>query len=442
MCGRGTHGAAWRGGLSALVLCAGLADGCALLPPNSFIDPTKVGRFGLESGEGGIRRVLTPRDTPPGLAQATEPTPEDLAATYDDYRLAPGDALGVSIEDLIDYGRPFQMALEVSTLGEVRIPQLGSVRAAGLTERELEQELTARLKEAGVLPRPVVVVATQVKRGRLFTVLGAVRVPGPYPISDPELRLLDALGMVGDADANAKKLYVVRRSGGGKALAPEAVPSAMPKEELIIPPPVDQDAPPGRSEPRPSGSGGLMTGVGLALQTEQDPGTQPSPTKDELREVIAPGGPKTQPATRAVPERPKAQFEPLIFDPATGRVIEPEPKAAPPEAKAAEPKAPPSPHSVSIVRGTRVAKCAGSASVRTPAMEAGFPYHRIAATRYAASPSMRTSGSLTRGFASPNRRWSTNLPRGLRVANSASNSSTQMSVQAGVPASASPNSAW
>ena len=343
MCGRGTHGAAWRGGLSALVLCAGLADGCALLPPNSFIDPTKVGRFGLESGEGGIRRVLTPRDTPPGLAQATEPTPEDLAATYDDYRLAPGDALGVSIEDLIDYGRPFQMALEVSTLGEVRIPQLGSVRAAGLTERELEQELTARLKEAGVLPRPVVVVATQVKRGRLFTVLGAVRVPGPYPISDPDLRLLDALGMVGDADANAKKLYVVRRSAAGKALAPEAVPSAMPKEELIIPPPVDQDAPPGRSEPRPSGSGGLMTGVGLALQTEQDPGTQPSPTKDELREVIAPGGPKTQPATRAVPERPKAQFEPLIFDPATGRVIEPEPKAAPPEAKAAEPKAPPSP---------------------------------------------------------------------------------------------------
>ena len=108
---RGTPGAAWRGGLSALVLCAGLADGCALLPPNSFIDPTKVGRFGLESGEGGIRRVLTPRDTPPGLAQATEPTPEDLAATFDEYRLAPGDTLGVSIEDLSDFGRPCQVGL-------------------------------------------------------------------------------------------------------------------------------------------------------------------------------------------------------------------------------------------------------------------------------------------------------------------------------------------
>jgi len=329
---RVTRGAA-LGWLSTAALCGALASGCALVPPNSFLDPTKVGRFGLDSHETGIRRVLTPRDTPPGIAQATEPTPEDLVAYTEDYRLSPGDAVAVSIEDLIDPGRPFQAALEISTTGEIRIPQLGTVRAAGLTERELEQEIAARLKEANLLPRPIVTVFAQVKRGRTFTILGAVRLAGPYPIAEPDLRLLDAIGLAGDTDANAKKLYVVRRSGGTlREPAPEAVPKAPPEEQLIIPPPPTDDPP----------APGLMSSEGYGRQPAQEPASQPPPTREQLQEVIAPGAPKPAAATRAAPEKPKAAFEPLIFDPITGQVLSPETSTAPaaPEEKPSAPTAP------------------------------------------------------------------------------------------------------
>src|SRR4030042_1587314 len=129
----------------------------------------------MEGNAGGeIRRILTPKDAPPGLPNATDPTPEDLVPIYEDYRIGPGDAIAVSIQDLLTAGQPFVANYEVSAVGEIRIPEAGSIRIAGLTEGEVERELGARLKEAGVLARPNVQVFVQVKRGRIFSIMGAV----------------------------------------------------------------------------------------------------------------------------------------------------------------------------------------------------------------------------------------------------------------------------
>src|SRR5262245_12398061 len=62
-------------GLVWSVALVGILAGCAALPPNSFIDPTKVGMFPAEYKEGGVRRVLTPREGSTTLANATEPKP-------------------------------------------------------------------------------------------------------------------------------------------------------------------------------------------------------------------------------------------------------------------------------------------------------------------------------------------------------------------------------
>jgi len=318
---RRTRGAAAWGRLTISVLLA-MQLSCAALPPNSFLDPTKVGRFGFDAQEVGIRRVLTPRDTPPGLANATDPTPEDIVATFEDYRLMQGDTIALTIQDLITPGQPFNVALQVSPLGEIRIPDLGSIRVAGMTEQEVEQELTARLRDAGLLARPVVIVATQLKRGRTFTAMGAVGQAGTYPIPDSDTRLLDALGAIGDVSAVSKKLYVIRRARGADASANEMETPAAPahgEHELVVPPP---------SEPAPAS---FATNTGRGARAAEPPASNAAPTKSELADMMAPARQSQTSTSRNAPAD-KPPFGPIIFDPQTGQVLEPE-RTAPPVAE-------------------------------------------------------------------------------------------------------------
>lgn len=315
--------ASWGTLSPAVLLCA--LCGCALVPPNSFLDPTKVGRFPSDTHEGGIRKVLSPRETPPGLANATDPTPEDLVAEYTDYRLAPGDVVALSIQDLLQPGSPFSVQLEVSPLGEIRIPDLGSVKVTGLTEQELEQELTARLKEAGLLPRPVVIVVTQVKRGRIVSVMGGVGGPGTYPIADPTMRLLDLVAMIGDVSPQTRRAYVIRRVSSSEAPPVRPIPEIPPEEGWVIPPPIEEAPPP---------PGGFMS-TGRFNQ-EAPPEAETPPTREELAEVLAPPPSDTQPTPAGEPP-----FEPIvIFDPQTGQVLPARPPTEPPAEPPAAPEAP------------------------------------------------------------------------------------------------------
>jgi protein involved in polysaccharide export with SLBB domain len=283
--------------------------GCAALPPNSFLDPTKVGRFGLDAREVGIRRILSPRETPPGIPNATDPTPDDLVPVYADYRMGPGDTIAFTINDLLSPGQPYSAQVEISPLGEIRIPDLGTVRVAGLTEQEFEQEIAARLREAGLLPRPVVVVFPQVRRGRMVSVMGALRQPGVYPITEPDMRLLDVIGMAGDIEPNARRGYVIRRHA-----APAAVPLSEPapaEDGLVIPPPIEEEVHP------------AVLAASTAGYASRPGPTEPPPTREELSDVLAPPA-QTRPATdAAVPA--EAAFQPIVFDPVTGQVIDTQP---------------------------------------------------------------------------------------------------------------------
>jgi polysaccharide export outer membrane protein len=327
--------ASW--GLLSAGLLAGLVAGCAMLPPNSFIDPTKVGRFGLDANEGGIRRVLTPRDTPPGIPTATDPTADDLVPAYQEYRLHPGDQIALTIQDLLNTGQPYSVGLQVNTLGEIRIPDLGTVRVAGLTEQEIEREIAARLEEGGLLANPLVLVFAQSRRGRTFTVLGNVGAPGTYPIIEADMRMLEALGLVGDIAATAQEIYVIRREDAGfdpervvaarrQMDSPPAEPAAPDiEEEWVIPPPVEPETP---------APAYFSTSVGYAA-ADEDPDDVP-PTRAELESILAPRpvttAPETAPAT--APGEPVRSFEPLVFDPETGQLIE---VAPPAEDAASEP---------------------------------------------------------------------------------------------------------
>jgi len=306
----------------------GLLPGCALAPWNSFLDPTAVGQFPLKYKEGGIRRVLTPREAPPGLATASEPTPEDLVPLYEDYRIGPNDQVAVVINDLIAPGVPEQGMYEVSPTGYVRLAILGSIKITGMTEQEVEQELKARLIDDGLLPDPIIRVVVQTPRQRFFTILGAVNAQAAFPITQPDLRLLDALALARGISPVTKTLYVIRRE---EPSSPETTPwpteEPTPEKEFIIPPPMEED------QEDPS----LSFFAGLGFPPQEAPASQSQPTQEleELETIIAPPGQASQPATR--PQEPERQrpFAPLVFDPVTGepRELRPEEQVPPPPAE-------------------------------------------------------------------------------------------------------------
>lgn len=287
-----------------------LLSGCAAIPPNSFLDPTAVGMFPAEFHEQGIRRVLTPRENPYpfGFANATEPTPDDLVPTYEEYRIGVKDNVGVSIDDLLETARPWQATLEVSSTGYIRIPLLGPIRVLNMTELELEQDLRLRLQQAGILPHPIVQVVVTIKRNLYFSALGDVGNPGPYALAQPDTRLLDVLGIFGDVGVNAKKMYIIRRNDRytpAPANIPEPPLEENPKDNgLVIPPPDDKDD---------FGDGfSASAGGGPQYRLAQDV------TTEDLDAVLQPQSQHKPQSQRS--ERPG--IAPLVYDPTTGQMRE------------------------------------------------------------------------------------------------------------------------
>ncbi len=313
MAGFRSFGVHWLAGIAPLVSL--VLAGCAALPPNSFLDPTQVGSFPLEYRDGAIRRLLTPRDTPPGIASAAEPTAQDLVPELADYRIGPLDQLRVQINDLLAQSLPFEADLEVSPSGNIRVPELGSVRVADLTEAEIEDEIRTRARETGVLPNPVVQVTVFVRRQQFFTIIGSVAAAGPYQITQPDLRLLDAIGLARDIGPEVKRLYVIRRVGSGAApVAPPPgtpeTPRERPEDELVIPPP---------SEEGLSGSSRTFSATSV-LVNDAAQQTQPSDARQEMADVLRGSPPRGN--------EPPREFEPLILDPKTGQNVGPAPAPA------------------------------------------------------------------------------------------------------------------
>jgi polysaccharide export outer membrane protein len=360
-----------------LTTCFGLLpvlSGCALL--NGFLDPTAVGQFPLEPQEHCIRRVLTPREPPVGLANAVEPTAADLVPNFEDYRLAAGDIVAIVIPDLNTPGANEQVVVEVSFTGNVRVPLLGSVKVAGLTEPEVEAELNARYRDAGLLPNPDVRVYAQTRRGRTFYVRGAVGAPGQYQIPVPDLRLLDVVGLIQDIGATVTKFYVIRKQGEnvGAAGPMRGLPPTEPQtpQGLILePPPIDEGFQVNFST---TGGAGLPPPAGTAPATAatSEPSTaattEPMIERPDLEGLLAP--PET-----AEPSAPESQpkptpFAPLIFDPKTGELIQP-PRGIPLEERA------PIPSALPAVPGAPAAPPAAVPSVPEPGEEGEFNWENI-----------------------------------------------------------------
>ncbi len=210
-------------GLAGAVRLGVLTTSIFLLGCHSFwqglLDPSQVGRFEQPGVSHDIRTVLSIQDEPPGIPNATEPTPEDTVVTIQEYAIGPGDVVDVIIYELLQVGVPDFQRVQVTDVGYVTLTGVGPVKMGGKTARQLELYLMERLE--GTLNEPDVRVVVQDRRHRTFNILGGVGRPASYPIPRPDFRLLDALAFAGDLSPNIQEIYVLRSPPSAVQIPPE-----------------------------------------------------------------------------------------------------------------------------------------------------------------------------------------------------------------------------
>jgi polysaccharide export outer membrane protein len=155
-----------------------------------------------------------------GMA-ASQPVAELGQANYSisrptSYAIRPADQLSVTV-----FREP-DLSLEnvkVGVEGNVSLPMVGSIPAAGMTAKQFEQDVTRRLAAAG-LKNPIVSVNIAEYASHLVTVEGGVEKPGVYAFQ-PGARLSSAIALSGGARriANETQVAVFRETPQGISVA-------------------------------------------------------------------------------------------------------------------------------------------------------------------------------------------------------------------------------
>src|SRR5262249_3869193 len=151
------------------------------------------------------------------FAQGPETKTDAVRASY---VLGPDDQVVIRVLDMPDLSDKPQ---RIDPNGDLRMPVVGRVRAAGLTAEQLEAELANRLK--ALLQQPDVSVSVAEFRSQPVSVLGAVATPGIKQLEGSKTKaLIEVLSMAGGPSAEAgPTVRVTRRSEQGRIPLPEAV---------------------------------------------------------------------------------------------------------------------------------------------------------------------------------------------------------------------------
>lgn len=125
------------------------------------------------------------------------------------YRIGPRDKVEIRVLEMPELDRSFQVAED----GTLELPHVGTVEAAGRTERELAEELRRYLEATGLRRATVNVRITEFSRP--VAVLGAVAAPGNQSL-DGRASLLDVLLMAGGLSGeHGPVIRVQRRAPNG-----------------------------------------------------------------------------------------------------------------------------------------------------------------------------------------------------------------------------------
>ena len=135
-----------------------------------------------------------------------------------DYVLGPQDVVTINAFEYTNLSGKFTLEAD----GAFTYPLIGRVKAAGLTSRGLEEEITKRLR-AGYINDPQLSVSVDQHRSQRIFVIGAVAQPGTYVLSG-NTTLVEALARAGSTTNEAVGEALIVRARPGRDVAGPLMP--------------------------------------------------------------------------------------------------------------------------------------------------------------------------------------------------------------------------
>jgi len=169
-------------GVAASLFVGLVLAGCAAPP-----DPA----MRLAAGAGGARTVELVRLDAANLE--TFAAPARTATPGGAYLPGPGDVLALHVIDAPELNLP--AGYPVAADGTIRVPFLGPVPAADRPLAQTQDDIAQRLRR--YLSAPQVDLRVQQFNARHVSVVGAVRQPGRYTLTDRPMSVIDAINAAG-----------------------------------------------------------------------------------------------------------------------------------------------------------------------------------------------------------------------------------------------------
>lgn len=134
-----------------------------------------------------------------------------LWAKADEYIVGADDTLDVNVwkEDNLT------KAYTVDKDGNITMPYLKEVKAAGLTTDAAAALIAERLKKEGYLVNPVVTVSIKEYRSQRIMVFGMVKKPGGYYLKD-KTTVMDLLSRLELTEGESGKMVILRKKPSGE----------------------------------------------------------------------------------------------------------------------------------------------------------------------------------------------------------------------------------
>ena len=149
----------------------------------------------------------------PAAAQQAPAYVPASPALVRDYVVGPQDVLNITSQDDPTLSGRFTVEADLT----FTFPLLGRVRAGGLTLREVESQLQAKLVEAGFFKDPQIMVSIEQYKSQKVFIVGEVRSPGAYALSG-DMRLVEALALAGSTLPTAAGEVVIVPAGADSVM--------------------------------------------------------------------------------------------------------------------------------------------------------------------------------------------------------------------------------
>ncbi|MER9596995.1 polysaccharide biosynthesis/export family protein [Mesorhizobium sp. M0244] len=189
--------------LASLAMSACTSTSSTTPSSSSSVDALQLTSSSTPLSGGGALQVVKDLPAPQNTQNGSEQP------------LSPNDVLEVNVFQVDNLNRTVQ----VDAGGQISLPLIGTITAAGKTVRQLEQEVETAYG-AKYLQSPDVTIFIKESIGQRITVDGEVNKAGIYPVSSNS-SLIDAIALAGGFNniGDAKKVFVYRNIGPNTLVA-------------------------------------------------------------------------------------------------------------------------------------------------------------------------------------------------------------------------------